>query len=92
MSGPIICVGHAALDRVYRVAALPTGAGKIRAIEHIESGGGMAANAAVGDLAAGRWRRKLDTTPPPRSPSSVATSSFGVVSGMTTVAGLFATV
>lgn len=47
MSGPIICVGHAALDRVYRVAALPTGAGKIRAIEHIESGGGMAANAAA---------------------------------------------
>ena len=47
MSGPIICVGHAALDRVYRVATLPKAAGKIRAIEHIESGGGMAANAAA---------------------------------------------
>lgn len=47
MSGLIICVGHAALDRVYRVASLPAGAGKFRAIEHIESGGGMAANAAA---------------------------------------------
>ncbi len=47
MSGPIICVGHAALDRVYRVDGMPTGAGKIRAIEHVESGGGMAANAAA---------------------------------------------
>lgn len=47
MSGSIICVGHAALDRVYRVATLPRAAGKIRAIEHIESGGGMAANAAA---------------------------------------------
>lgn len=47
MSGPIICVGHAALDRVYRVDALPTAPGKIRALEHVESGGGMAANAAV---------------------------------------------
>lgn len=47
LSGLIICVGHAALDRVYRVASLPRGAGKIRAIEHIESGGGIAANAAA---------------------------------------------
>ena len=47
MSGPIICVGHAALDRVYRVDALPTAPGKFRALEHVESGGGMAANAAT---------------------------------------------
>ena len=47
MSGPIICVGHAALDRVYRVDSLPTSAGKFRALEHVESGGGMAANAAA---------------------------------------------
>jgi sulfofructose kinase len=47
MSGPIICVGHAALDRVYRVDALPKGPGKIRALEHVETGGGMAANAAT---------------------------------------------
>jgi sulfofructose kinase len=47
VSGLIICIGHSALDRVYRVASLPSGAGKFRAIEHIESGGGMAANAAA---------------------------------------------
>lgn len=47
MSGSIICVGHAALDRVYRIDALPKGPGKIRALEHVESGGGMAANAAT---------------------------------------------
>lgn len=47
MSGPIICVGHAALDRVYRVDSLPTAPGKFRALEHVESGGGMAANAAA---------------------------------------------
>jgi len=47
VSGPIICVGHAALDRVYRVEELPKAPGKIRALEHVESGGGMAANAAA---------------------------------------------
>lgn len=47
MSGGIICVGNAALDRVYRVDVLPTGPTKMRAVEHIESGGGTAANAAV---------------------------------------------
>jgi len=47
MSKPIICVGHAALDRVYRVGDLPTQPGKYRALEYIESGGGMAANAAA---------------------------------------------
>jgi len=47
MSGRIICVGHAALDRVYRVETLPTGAGQFRALEHVETGGGMAANAAT---------------------------------------------
>lgn len=47
MTGSIICVGHAALDRVYRIDTLPQGAAKIRALEHVESGGGMAANAAT---------------------------------------------
>lgn len=42
----IICVGHSALDRVYRVAEIPRKATKVRALEYIESGGGMAANAA----------------------------------------------
>lgn len=44
---PIICVGHAALDYVYRVAAFPSVPTKVRALEHVESGGGMAANAAT---------------------------------------------
>ena len=44
---PIICVGHAALDRIYRIESFPTKPTKIRALEHIEAGGGMAANAAA---------------------------------------------
>jgi sulfofructose kinase len=43
----IICVGHAALDRIYRIEAFPSAPSKIRALEHVESGGGMAANAAA---------------------------------------------
>jgi sulfofructose kinase len=43
----IICVGHAALDRIYRIAAFPPRPTKVRALEHVESGGGMAANAAA---------------------------------------------
>jgi len=44
---PIICVGHAALDFVYRIEAFPAVPTKVRSLEHIESGGGMAANAAA---------------------------------------------
>lgn len=44
---PIICVGHSALDRIYRIDAFPPEPTKIRALEHVEVGGGMAANAAV---------------------------------------------
>lgn len=43
----LIMVGHAALDRVYRIEAFPPEPTKVRAIEAIETGGGMAANAAV---------------------------------------------
>ncbi|MFA5949658.1 MAG: PfkB family carbohydrate kinase [Hyphomicrobium sp.] len=43
----VIVVGHAALDRVYRIAEFPATPTKVRALEHIECGGGMAANAAV---------------------------------------------
>src|ERR1700687_1116327 len=43
----IICVGHAALDRIYRIEAFPREPTKVRALEHVEVGGGMAANAAV---------------------------------------------
>lgn len=44
---PIIVIGHAALDRIYRIAEFPTQPVKIRALEHVEAGGGMAANAAA---------------------------------------------
>lgn len=47
MTGTIICVGHAALDRIYRIEAFPAAPTKVRALEHVESGGGMAANAAA---------------------------------------------
>ncbi len=43
----IICVGHAALDRVFAVNAWPMDSGKIPAHRFEESGGGMAANAAA---------------------------------------------
>lgn len=42
----IICLGHAALDRIYRVPHLPHGSTKVRAVDFAEAGGGMAANAA----------------------------------------------
>lgn len=43
----VICVGHAALDRVFAVECWPAGSGKIPAHRFEESGGGMAANAAA---------------------------------------------
>ncbi len=43
----LISVGHAALDRIYRITAFPPEPTKVRALEAIEVGGGMAANAAV---------------------------------------------
>ena len=43
----VICVGHAALDRVFAVESWPAGSGKIAAHRFEESGGGMAANAAA---------------------------------------------
>jgi sulfofructose kinase len=42
----LICLGHAALDRIYHVAQLPHGSTKVRALAFGEAGGGMAANAA----------------------------------------------
>lgn len=53
----LIMVGHAALDRIYRVEAFPREPTKVRAIESIEVGGGMAANAAV---AAARLGAKVE--------------------------------
>ena len=43
----IICVGHAAIDRIYRIEKFPERPTKMRALEHIETGGGMASNAAA---------------------------------------------
>lgn len=43
----IIVVGHAALDSIYRIDRFPPQPSKVRALEHIESGGGSAANAAA---------------------------------------------
>ncbi len=42
-----IGVGHAALDYVYRIDAFPPSPTKMRALDHVASGGGMAANAAA---------------------------------------------
>lgn len=46
-SQSIIVIGHAALDFIYRIDAFPSGPTKLKAKEHIISGGGMAANAAA---------------------------------------------
>jgi sulfofructose kinase len=64
----IICVGHAALDRIYRIAAFPPHPTKVRALEHIEVGGGMAANAAVAIASCGAGSA---TMPPPRRSARV---------------------
>ena len=47
MTATIICLGHAALDRIYRIAAFPPSPQKVLALGLEEVGGGMAANAAV---------------------------------------------
>ena len=40
-------IGHSALDLIYRIPAFPQKPTKVRALEHIECGGGTAANAAA---------------------------------------------
>lgn len=47
MTTTIICLGHAALDRIYRIGAFPPSPQKVLAQGFEEVGGGMAANAAV---------------------------------------------
>ena len=42
---PIISVGDAALDYVYKICEFPPAPTKLQALKHITSGGGMAANA-----------------------------------------------
>ena len=46
-SKKIICVGHTAFDRVYRLDAVVAPPAKVRASAYQEMGGGMAGNAAV---------------------------------------------
>lgn len=45
--GQVVVIGHSAWDSVYRIAAFGEKPSKHRALEHIECGGGSAANAAV---------------------------------------------
>lgn len=62
MSARVSCVGVAVLDLVYGVERLPTGDDKIQAHSRIESGGGMAANAAAAVARLGgdaRWFGRL---------------------------------
>ncbi|MBX6742525.1 MAG: hypothetical protein IRY87_10840 [Acetobacteraceae bacterium] len=47
MGAALICLGHAALDHIYRIAAFPPAPVKLRALSALEAGGGMAATAAV---------------------------------------------
>jgi sulfofructose kinase len=42
----VVCLGHAALDRIYSVETIPRAATKVRASAYREVGGGMASNAA----------------------------------------------
>ncbi len=43
----VVIVGHAALDRLYRIEAFPAKPSKVRALDHREEGGGAASNAAA---------------------------------------------
>ena len=43
----VVCVGHTSLDRVFSIDAVVAPPAKLRASAFVESGGGMAANAAV---------------------------------------------
>ena len=60
----ILCLGHAAHDLIYRVPAIPSRPVKVIATAFSESGGGMAANAAVAVTrlggAATYWGRVAD--------------------------------
>ena len=49
MPARVVCIGHSALDRVYAVDAWPPPgtSAKVSAKSYVETGGGMAANAAV---------------------------------------------
>ncbi|MDQ0469261.1 sugar kinase [Labrys wisconsinensis] len=47
MTARVMCVGGAVIDLIYEVDALPSQDGKMLALSYRESGGGMAANAAV---------------------------------------------
>jgi len=47
MTAKIACVGGAVIDLIYGVERLPSIDGKLHALSYMESGGGMAANAAV---------------------------------------------
>lgn len=43
----VLCIGNAAFDRIHRIAAFPPTPMKVPALDYLEVGGGMAANAAV---------------------------------------------
>src|ERR1700712_4976017 len=43
----IICIGHAAMDSIYRVSSIPPEPIKVFAQAYTQCGGGMAANASV---------------------------------------------
>jgi sulfofructose kinase len=47
VSAALICLGHAALDHIYRIEAFPPAPVKLRALASLHVGGGMAATAAV---------------------------------------------
>lgn len=49
----VVCLGTGVFDRVYRVERLPCGEGKLLALGYSESGGGIAATAAVAVAALG---------------------------------------
>ena len=54
---PVIVVGHAALDRLYRIEAFPAKPTKVRALDHRDEGGGSASNAAAAIARAGGMPR-----------------------------------
>jgi sulfofructose kinase len=78
----LLCVGHSALDTIYRVSAIPLEPTKVLAHGYVETGGGMAANASFAARRLGAeveyWGRVGDDFVGERIVSELAAADIGV--------------
>ncbi|HXX83722.1 MAG TPA: PfkB family carbohydrate kinase [Casimicrobiaceae bacterium] len=77
----LLCIGHSALDAIYRVPAIPTFPTKVLASRYVETGGGMAANASFAAKRLGAdveyWGRVGDDALGDRILSELAAAGIG---------------